>query len=99
MLRPRTTHHAEGGITTCPFFSGPATLAKSPVYRLRNDCLPRRAFDTPGLPPRHEEVYAFLSDREPDACKKLMDRLQGSLDFDDRWAADWLDVHAAAHTA
>ncbi len=53
----------------------------------------RRAYlDLWGLPPRPEEVQAFLADRSPDAFARLIDRLLDSPHYGERWARHWLDL-------
>lgn len=53
----------------------------------------RRAyFDLTGLPPRPEEVDAFLADTAPDAYERLLDRLLESPQYGERWGRHWLDV-------
>jgi hypothetical protein len=53
----------------------------------------RRAyFDLIGLPPRPEEVEAFVRDDTPDAFAKVIDRLLASPHYGERWARHWLDV-------
>ena len=53
---------------------------------------PRLYFDLIGLPPRPEEVEAFVNDPSPDAYRKLMDRLLDSEHYGERWGRHWLDV-------
>lgn len=53
----------------------------------------RRAyFDLIGLPPTYEEIQQFVSDTDPDAYSKLIDRLLASPHYGERWARHWLDV-------
>jgi hypothetical protein len=53
----------------------------------------RRAyFDLVGLPPKPEEVAAFVNDESADAYEKLIDRLLESEHYGERWARHWLDV-------
>jgi mono/diheme cytochrome c family protein len=53
----------------------------------------RRAyFDLTGLPPDPGEVQAFLSDRNPDAYEKLIDRILASPRYGERWGRFWLDL-------
>ena len=51
----------------------------------------RVSLDLIGLPPKPEEVDAFLNDKSPDAYEKLVDRLLASPHFGERWARHWLD--------
>src|SRR5271165_2025115 len=52
----------------------------------------RLTFDLTGLPPRPEEVAAFLTDQRPDAYERLVDRLLESPRYGERWAQHWLDL-------
>ena len=52
----------------------------------------RLYFDLHGLPPKPEEVDAFLKDADPQAYEKLVDRLLASPRFGERWGRHWLDV-------
>ena len=52
----------------------------------------RLSFDLIGLPPTAEEVNAFLSDTEPRAYERLVDRLLDNPGYGERWARHWLDV-------
>ena len=52
----------------------------------------RLSFDLIGLPPTADEVNAFLSDTEPQAYERLVDRLLENPGYGERWARHWLDV-------
>ena len=52
----------------------------------------RATFDLLGLPPTPDEVDDFVSDEQPDACERLIDRLLASPHYGERWARHWLDV-------
>ena len=58
----------------------------------------RLTFDLTGLPPRPDEVAAFVSDTRPDARARLVDRLLASPHLGERWAQHWLDVARYAET-
>src|SRR5262245_37701738 len=59
----------------------------------------RRAyFDLTGLPPTPEEVRAFVSDPDPQAYEKLIDRLLASGCYGERWGRYWLDLAGYADT-
>ena len=65
----------------------------SPSAEVERRTLVRRAcFDVTGLPPTPEEVEAFVADKDPMACEKLVERLLASPRFGERWARHWLDV-------
>ncbi|MBI3856250.1 MAG: DUF1549 domain-containing protein, partial [Planctomycetes bacterium] len=54
--------------------------------------LRRATFTLTGLPPRPDEVAAFLADDAPDAYDRLVDRLLASPAYGERWGRHWLDV-------
>ncbi len=58
----------------------------------------RLAFDLTGLPPKPEDVDAFVADKSPDAYAKLADRLIASPHYGERMAIGWLDVVRFADT-
>ena len=65
----------------------------SPAPQADRRVLIRRAyFDLIGLPPTPEEVDAFISDSQPDAYARLIDRLLASPHYGERWGRHWLDV-------
>ena len=45
-----------------------------------------------GLPPRPEDVDAFLSDSSPNAYERVVDQLLRDPRYGEHWAAFWLDV-------
>ncbi len=64
-----------------------------PVADADKSTLIRRVyFDLIGLPPRPDELDAFLSDKSPQAFEKIVDRLLASPQFGERWGRHWLDV-------
>jgi hypothetical protein len=64
----------------------------------RRDLIRRLSFDLLGLPPKPEEVDAFLADKSPEAYEKLVDRLLASEHFGERMAMYWLDQVRYADT-
>jgi hypothetical protein len=58
----------------------------------RRTLIRRVYYDLIGLPPRPEEVEAFISDPSPKAYETLVDRLLESEHYGERWARHWLDV-------
>jgi hypothetical protein len=65
----------------------------SPSPRAAPAVLLRRLyFDLIGMPPKPEEVQAFLEDTAPDAYEKVVDRLLASPHYGGRLARHWLDV-------
>ena len=49
-------------------------------------------FDLVGLPPKPEEVEAFVKDSDPKVLEKVIDRLLASPQFGERWGRYWLDI-------
>ena len=52
----------------------------------------RVSLDLIGLPPEPKEVAEFLSDPDPKAEEKLVDRLLSRPQYGERWARFWLDL-------
>ncbi|MBY0229252.1 MAG: DUF1549 domain-containing protein, partial [Gemmataceae bacterium] len=61
--------------------------------------LRRVALDLTGLPPTLAEQDAFLSDRRPDARRRVIDRLLASPRHGERMAIRWLDAARYADTS
>ncbi len=59
----------------------------------------RLSFDLTGLPPRPEDVDAFVKDQNPDAYEQLVNRLLASPNYGERMAEYWLDLVRYADTA
>jgi len=45
-----------------------------------------------GLPPKPDDVGAFVNDHSPTAYERVVDRLLASPHFGERWARHWMDV-------
>lgn len=58
----------------------------------------RATYDLTGLPPKPEEVDAFLKDSSADSYQNLVERLLASPQYGERWARHWLDVARYADT-
>lgn len=58
----------------------------------RATLLRRVSLDLTGIPPTPEEIAAFESDASPDAYRRVVDRLLGSIHYGERWARHWLDL-------
>jgi hypothetical protein len=58
----------------------------------RRTLIRRVYFDVIGLPPKPEEVAAFVNDPDPAAYPKLIDRLLASPHYGERWGRHWLDL-------
>jgi hypothetical protein len=52
----------------------------------------RATFDLTGLPPKREEIEAFLADNSSNAFVKVVDRLLAAPQYGERWGRHWLDV-------
>ncbi len=64
----------------------------------RRTLIRRATLDLWGVPPTPEEVEAFVNDPQPDAYRRLVDRLLASPRYGERWARHWLDVARYADT-
>ncbi len=60
--------------------------------------LRRVSFDLMGLPPSIEQLDDFLSDKSPDAYRKVVKRLLGSPQYGEHMARYWLDAARYADT-
>ena len=73
-----------------------STLAEhklSPSQEADRRTLIRRIyFDLIGLPPKPEEVEAFVNSSDSNAYEKLIEKLLTSDHYGERWARHWLDV-------
>ncbi|MCA9208129.1 MAG: DUF1549 domain-containing protein, partial [Planctomycetales bacterium] len=70
-----------------------------PAARADKYTLIRRAtFDLIGLPPRPEEIEAFINDDSPESFQRLVDRLLASPHYGQRWGRHWLDLVRYADT-
>ena len=72
-------------------------LKPSPVAD-RRTLIRRLSFALTGLPPKPEEVAAFVADTDPLAYQKLVDRLLESPHYGEHWARQWLDLARYADT-
>ncbi len=72
-------------------------LSPSPVAD-RATLIRRLSLDLIGLPPSAEEVQGFVSDPDPFAYEKYVDRLLENPHFGERLALDWLDAARYADT-
>jgi len=59
----------------------------------------RLALDLTGLPMSPEEIDAFVTDRDPDAVEKLVDRLLAHDGYGEHMARQWLDLARYADSA
>ncbi|MFO0801514.1 MAG: PSD1 and planctomycete cytochrome C domain-containing protein [Gemmataceae bacterium] len=59
----------------------------------------RLNFDLTGLPPKPEEIKAFVEDKSADAYEKVVDRLLASPHYGERMAVWWLDLVRFADSA
>jgi hypothetical protein len=64
----------------------------------RETMIRRVAFTLTGLPPRPEEVEAYLSDRASGAYERMVDRYLKSPQYGEEMAKHWLDVARYADT-
>jgi hypothetical protein len=61
--------------------------------------LRRLSFVLTGLPPKPEEVEAFLKDESPEAWERAIDRYLASSAYGETWARHWMDLmrYAESH--
>lgn len=64
----------------------------------RATLLRRVTFDLTGLPPKPEELVAFLADKSAEAYERVVDRLLASPAYGEHWAQHWLDLARYADT-
>ena len=64
----------------------------------RRTLIRRLYSDLMGLPPKPEEVAAFINDAAPDAYEQLVERVLKSPHYGERMAIGWLDVVRFADT-
>jgi hypothetical protein len=64
----------------------------------RRTLIRRLSLDLVGLPPSPEETDAFVSDKQPQAYERLVDRLLASPHYGERMAVGWLDLARFADT-
>ena len=64
----------------------------------RRTLIRRAYFDLIGLPPKPEEVEAFLNDAAPYAWERVIEKLLHSKHYGERWGRHWLDVARYADT-
>ena len=75
------------------------TVGLKPAPPADRRTLARRLyFDLIGLPPKPEEVEAFVHDQSPEAVSRLIEKLIASPQFGERMAIGWLDVVRFADT-
>ena len=65
----------------------------------RRTLIRRVTFDLIGLPPRPDEVEAFVNDASPAAYETLVERLLASPHYGERWARHWLDLVRFSETS
>lgn len=72
----------------------------TPVAAAERRALIRRAaLDLTGLPPKIEDVEAFVADTSPEAFSKVVDQLLASPAYGERWGRHWLDLARYADTS
>lgn len=64
----------------------------------RRTLVRRLYLDLIGLPPKPEQVDAFVAEPDPQACLRLVDQLLASPHYGERMAIGWLDVVRFADT-
>lgn len=80
-------------------YSGLQAVGLKPNVQADRATLIRRAsYDLTGLPPSAQQVRDFLSDPDPSAFEKVIDRLLESQHYGERWGRHWLDLVRYAET-
>lgn len=64
----------------------------------RRTLIRRASLDLTGLLPTPGEVHRFVTDGEPGAYRRLIDRLLESPHYGERWGRHWLDIARYADT-
>lgn len=59
----------------------------------------RLALDLTGLPPTWDEIQAFVTDSDPQAYEKFVDRMLAKESYGEHWARQWLDLARYADSA
>ncbi len=71
-----------------------------PSHKADRRTIARRvSLDLIGLPPKLDEVNAFVTDKAPNAYDKFIDRLLAKPEFGEHWARMWLDLARYADSA
>lgn len=65
----------------------------------RRSLIRRASFDLIGLPPKPEQVTAFLNDHSTNAFAKVVNDLLNSPHYGERWGRHWLDLARYADTS
>ncbi len=60
--------------------------------------LRRLSLDLLGLPPTYADIQQFVTDTQPDAVERAIERLLASPHYGERWARYWLDIARYADT-
>ncbi len=107
--RPPLPHMSDVGIGLLPQSDHPvdrfvlnhlAGMSQELSGRADPYLLARRvALDLTGLPPRVEEVDAFVADHRPDAFERFVDQLLRKPSYGEHWARWWLDQARYADSA
>ena len=71
---------------------------KPSVEAGRHRLIRRLSLDLIGLPPKPDEIQAFIKDKRPYAYERLVDRLLARSEYGERWAQPWLDLARYADT-
>jgi mono/diheme cytochrome c family protein len=64
----------------------------------RHTLIRRLSLDLTGLPPKLEQIEAFVNDPSPKAYDRVVDQLLSSPHFGEQWARHWLDLARYADT-
>ncbi|MCI0745892.1 MAG: PSD1 and planctomycete cytochrome C domain-containing protein [Verrucomicrobia subdivision 3 bacterium] len=64
----------------------------------RHSLIRRLSLDLTGLPPKPEQIEAFVNDRSPKVYERLVEEFLGSQRYGEQWARHWLDLARYADT-
>jgi hypothetical protein len=94
-VTPPPVHSTSSPRTSVDRFllSAQEAVGVTPSPSAPRETLARRVyFDLTGLPPKSEEVEAFVLNAAPDAFSKMVDTLLESPQYGERWGRHWLDL-------
>ncbi|MEO2023439.1 MAG: DUF1549 domain-containing protein, partial [Pirellulaceae bacterium] len=94
VVPPQVSDPGWSGASIDPFILDRLSQAGlAPVEPASRQVLTRRlSYALTGLPPRPQQVKAFVEDKSSDAWERLVEHYLASAHFGERWARHWMDV-------